>query len=295
MTPPLAGLLFCACLACAGVGLVLRRDTGPLGRLGASDEPKVSRPGPLTRLGGWAGTRFGPSVLRAYGPARRARVNRRLDLAGRPGGMTLEGFVRRKATWLMGAAALTLLLTIAGTWFSAFLLLPLGWWSSDIWLARRGRQRQERLERDVPDFLDVLSVTVRAGLGYRGALVRVASALGGPVGDEITAALRQMELGASRREAFLAMRDRNDSPSLDIFVTTQLQAEELGVPLADALVGIAKETRREAHQNARRRAQRAAPRVSLVVTMVIVPASILLILVSLLLGSGVLDGGLFGG
>lgn len=294
MTPALAGLLFSGCLAVALAGLVLRRDGGPIGRFGAA-EPAETRLGPTSRLVGWLGTRFGPTVLQAYGPGRRERIEHRLDLAGRPGGLSLEGFVRRKAALFAGALALTAILALGGSWFSGLFLLPLGWWGIDIWLARLGRLRQERLERDVPDFLDVLSVTVRAGLGYRGALVRVASALGGPCGEEIEMALRQMELGASRREAFLAMRDRNASPSLDIFVTTQLQAEELGVPLADALVGIAKETRREAHQNARRRAQRAAPRVSLVISMVIVPASIILTLVGLLLGSGILDSGLLGG
>ena len=73
--------------------------------------------------------------------------------------------------------------------------------------AREGRLRQERIERDLPDFLDILAVTVRAGLGYRPALLRVAEALGGPVGEEVLTALRQMDLGANRRDAFLAMCD----------------------------------------------------------------------------------------
>ena len=61
---------------------------------------------------------------------------------------------------------------------SPLLLIPailLGWFGPDIWLARQGRLRQERIERDLPDFLDILAVTVRAGLGYRAALGRVAT------------------------------------------------------------------------------------------------------------------------
>ena len=73
-------------------------------------------------------------------------------------------------------------------------------------------------------------------------------------------ALRQMSLGASRRAAFEALRDRNASEQLSSFVAAQLQAEELGVPLSEALNDIAHDMRRAAHQAARRRAARATPR-----------------------------------
>jgi tight adherence protein C len=89
-----------------------------------------------------------------------------------------------------------------------------------------------------------------------------------------------MELGSDRRQAFLALRERNKSESLKSFVAAQLQAEELGVPLAEALNDIAGDMRRIAYQNARRDAQRAAPRVSLIVTTLIVPGAIILILLS---------------
>ena len=102
--------------------------------------------------------------------------------------------------------------------------------------------------------------------------------------------LRQMELGQDRREAFLALRERNKSDSLKSFVAAQLQAEELGVPLAEALNDIATDMRRVAHQNARRRAQRAAPRVSLIVTTLIVPGAMILILLSVYFASGLRKG-----
>ena len=148
-------------------------------------------------------------------------------------------------------------------------------------LNRAGRLRQEAIERTLPDFLDILAVSVRAGLGYRYALRRVAESLGGPVGEEMLTVLRQIDLGADRREAFLALRDRNESDALKAFVAAQLQAEELGVPLSEALNDIASDMRRMANQNARRQAQRASPRVSLLVTTLIVPGSMILILLSI--------------
>jgi tight adherence protein C len=103
-----------------------------------------------------------------------------------------------------------------------------------------------------------------------------------------------MELGATRREAFQALRERNNSRTLDNFVAAQLQAEELGVPLADALEAIAADTRRLAAQSARRRAQRATPRITLVAISLLLPATMLLIVVGLVIGSGLQIGHVFG-
>ena len=94
----------------------------------------------------------------------------------------------------------------------------------------------------------------------------MAESLGGPVGEEMLVALRQMELGASRRAAFEALRERNASEQLTSFVAAQLQAEELGVPLSEALNDIAADMRRAAHQPARRRARARRRASSLIVT-----------------------------
>jgi tight adherence protein C len=169
------------------------------------------------------------------------------------------------------------------------------WFGPDVWLSREGRLRQERIQRDLPDFMDILAVTVRAGLGYRAALQRVAESLSGPVSEEMLTSLRQMDLGASRRDAFQAMAARNSSEALSSMVSAQLQAEELGVPLSEALNEIAEDMRRAAHQDARRRAARAAPRISLIVTTVIVPGAMILILMTLFLSSDVGESGLLGG
>jgi tight adherence protein C len=193
---------------------------------------------------------------------------------------------------VLGSGLGVLYVLIGGTPLMLLLFGGVGWFGPDVLVAREGRLRQERIERDLPDFMDILAVTVRAGLGYRLALTRVSEALGGPVGEEMLVALRQMSLGASRRSAFEALRDRNASEQLSSFVAAQLQAEELGVPLSEALNDIAHDMRRSAHQAARRRAARATPRVSLVITSLIVPGTMILIFVAMLLGSGVQESGL---
>ncbi|HTE62894.1 MAG TPA: type II secretion system F family protein [Solirubrobacteraceae bacterium] len=297
MTPLLAGALAALFISVGLLGVPMLLDRGPLERLAGRAGGAPARRSSLTArvVGGLAG-QLGPRVAPSIRTRQRERIAHRLDLAGRPGGVTVQRFIGLKAALATLLGGVVALLVLAG---SSPLLLPLaiavGWFGPDLWLAREARLRQERIERDLPDFLDILAVTVRAGLGYRAALGRVAEALGGPIADEMLTALRQMELGASRRQAFLALRERSASESLGTFIAAQLQAEELGVPLSQALNDIAEDMRRTAHQNARRRASRAAPRVSLIVTTMIVPGAMILILVSILLGSDLSESGLLGG
>jgi tight adherence protein C len=297
MSPPLAGLAAACCCGIALRGYALMRAPSPVERreLTAELEDRSDRRGPLRALIDALGARLGPRFLARLSDNRRAALTRRLDLAGRSGAGSLERYAEVKAAVVVLGAFVAALFILAGSVLGAVLWMLFSWLAPDVWLSRTGRRRQERIERDIPDFIDVLAITVRAGTGYRAALHRVSLALSGPVPEEVLAMLRQMDLGATRREAFQALRERNDSRTLDNFVAAQLQAEELGVPLADALTNIASDTRRLAAQNARRRAQRAAPRITLIVISMLLPATIMLIVVGVFLGSGVNFSHILGG
>jgi tight adherence protein C len=295
VSPAIYGLLAAACVG-LGIAALPGLRGAQIGSLDATVTAEDARDDGIWRYVERLAARLGPRASGALSAGRRESINRRLDSAGRPDGMTVQRFVGLQAALSLIVFVFMLFFVLQGS--SPFFLLigvVMGWGAPEVWLSRRSRLRQERIERDLPDFLDILAVTVRAGLGYRLALQRVAESLGGPVGDEMLTALRQMGLGVQRREAFEALRDRNRSEALNSFVAAQIQAEELGVPLADALNDIAIDMRRIAHQGARRRAQRAAPRVALLTTTLIVPGAIILLLVSLLLGSGAADSGLLGG
>jgi tight adherence protein C len=285
-----------------GLGLFaipMLRDEGPVerlgGRTGGLREPERRR-SVVARLVNHLAARLGPRLAPSLRASRRTALERRLDYAGRPGLLTVQRFIGIKAALalLLGPGLGGLLLVLGASPVFVLLLAGIGWWGPDVWLSRLGRLRQEAIERALPDFLDILAVSVRAGLGYRLALRRVAEALEGPVSEELLTVLRRMELGQDRREAFLALRERNRSESLKSFVAAQLQAEELGVPLAEALNDIAGDMRRLAYQSARRQAQRAGPRVSLLVTTLIVPGSIILILLSVAFATGSGTGNPFG-
>ena len=231
------------------------------------------------------GRRFGPPLQALLGERRVDRVRRRLAAAGRPAGLTVERYLGRKAAFGVLATLVALVLLSQGRPLLGISTLVGGWVWMDAWLAGAVRRRQAEIDRRLPDFLDVLAVTVGAGLGFRLALLRVSETLGGPLAEEILTTLRQMDLGAERRAAFVELRERNPSPAIGTFVGALLQAEELGTPLADALVELAADMRRTGAQLARRRAARAAPRVSLIVSLVLVPGTLVVLLVAMILGA----------
>ncbi|WP_423461788.1 type II secretion system F family protein [Promicromonospora sp. MS192] len=234
-----------------------------------------------------------PLAVRLHGRARLQRLDTMIRRAGRPDGVTLTMFVRREAAFLLIGVLFGLLLTLQGLWmFGVPLAVVLIAWMR-LWLFLAGNARQQQIDSELPDFLDVLSVTVTAGLGFRQALERVCELHDGALAAEMRTALQEMNVGTSRRQAFVALRERNRSAAVGTFVTALLQAEELGVPLAQALTDIASDVRREHAENVRRNASRAAPLVSLVVTLTILPGALILIVSSVLIANAGVLGGIF--
>jgi len=241
-----------------------------------------------------AGIRWAPTVLRLMGPARIARMRARIEHAGHPYGLTVERYAARRAVYGALGGLCALMLLTQGNWLLALLLIAYGWWWADLGLWVAVRRRRDDIERTLPDFLDVLAVVVSAGLGFRQALERVNAVYQGPWSDEVRIALRQMDVGVSRRDAFDQLRKRNRSEQVGQFVTALQQGEELGAPIARTLLQIATDMRRTEAQNARRRASRMVPRATLVVTTLLVPATMILLMAGTVIGSQIHFGDLFG-
>ncbi|MEU4271953.1 DUF5936 domain-containing protein [Streptomyces sp. NPDC026092] len=232
------------------------------------------------------GMRYSAAVLRAMGPKRVDAVRRRIDLAGNPGGLTIDRYGARRAVYGFLGGFGGLIMLSDGDVLVALLLFAFGafWTEVGIWSAIR--IRKDQIERTLPDFLDVLAVVVSAGLGFRQALDRVAEKYEGPWADELRITLRQMDMGVSRRQAFDELRRRNDSEQVAQFVTALQQGEELGAPIVETLIQIANDMRRTDAQNARRKAAKAVPKATMVITTLMVPATMILLGAGLFLGSG---------
>ncbi|MER7488467.1 DUF5936 domain-containing protein [Streptomyces sp. NPDC126497] len=257
------------------------------GDLALALEVGSTRTGAVDSLVDRLGMRYAPAVLRLMGPRQVARYRRRIDLAGNPGGLTLDRYAARRAVYGFLGVVGFLAFLMRGQLLMALLLLAFGafWTEVGIWSAIR--VRRDVIERTLPDFLDVLAVVVSAGLGFRQALDRVSSKYEGPWADELRITLRQMDLGMSRRQAFAELRRRNDSEQVAMFVTALQQGEELGAPIVDTLVSLAKDMRRTDAQNARRKAARAVPKATMMITTFMVPATMILLGAGLILGSGI--------
>ncbi|MFH8365885.1 DUF5936 domain-containing protein [Streptomyces sp. NPDC018031] len=232
------------------------------------------------------GMRWAPLVLRLMGGKRVARVRRRIDLAGNPGGLTVDRYAARRAVYGFLGFGGALVMLAKGQLLLALLLVVFGlfWIEVGIWAAVR--ERKDAIERTLPDFLDVLAVVVSAGLGFRQALDRVSEKYEGPWADELRITLRQMDMGVSRRQAFEELRRRNDSEQVAQFVTALQQGEDLGAPIVDTLIAIANDMRRTDAQNARRRAARAVPKATMVITTFMVPGTMILLVAGFFIGSG---------
>lgn len=241
------------------------------------------------------GMRWAPAVLRMMGEKAVNKKRRQIDMAGNPGGLTIDRYAARRAVYgalgVFGAFAMLL----RGQVFLALLMVGFGlfWVEAGIWSAVR--VRREHIERTLPDFLDVLAVVVSAGLGFRQALGRVADKYEGPWADELRITLRQMDMGVSRRQAFDELRRRNDSEQVAMFVTALQQGEELGAPIVDTLIQIANDMRRTDAQNARRKASRAVPKATFAVTTFLLPGTLVLLTVGFIYGANVDFGFVTGG
>lgn len=294
------GLLLAAVLGLAVYGAfhgirMYRADAKLPGDLAVALEIGASR----TTVTGSAidrlGMRWAPYVLRMMGPKRVDTVRRKLDMAGNPGGLTIDRYAARRAVYggLGFLVALGMLMNGHIVFAVLFLLYGLFW--TDVLIRAAISRRKDDIERTLPDFLDVLAVVVSAGLGFRQALERVAEKYEGPWADELRITLRQMDMGVGRREAFEQLRKRNESDQVTMFVSALQQGEELGAPIVDTLIQIANDMRRTDAQNARRKAAKAVPKATLIVTSFMLPGTMILIVVGFYYASNVNFNDIFGG
>ncbi|MFF1694115.1 DUF5936 domain-containing protein [Streptomyces sp. NPDC058257] len=232
------------------------------------------------------GMRFAPLVLRLMGPKRVDAKRRRIDMAGNPGGLTIDRYAARRAVYGLFGVVMGLVFLSNGSPLFGLLTLAFGVMAADALIWQAIRERREVIDRTLPDFLDVLAVVVSAGLGFRQALDRVAERYEGPWADELRITLRQMDMGVSRRQAFDELRRRNASEQVSQFVSALQQGEELGSPIADTLIQLATDMRRTDAQNSRRRAAKTIPKATMVTLVFMLPATMILIAAGMFLGSG---------
>ena len=160
-----------------------------------------------------------------------------------------------------------------------------GWCGPDLWLRSAAQRRAERIEREAPLALDLISAAVAAGIPLDHAIAAARDAVGDPLRGELEQVTANLALGRRRGDELRELGTRTDSPSLARLASALRISDRLGVPLADGLRRQAVRARAERSRLVQERAARAAPRILLVVVFVLVPAAMLPVMTALALSA----------
>jgi tight adherence protein C len=211
--------------------------------------PMVKR---LSRVGSRGGDRGGMI----------ARTDAKLEKAGYPGGLRGADWMGVKVLGAIVGAILGFLLGLAmgGPALGFVFVLgggAIGFIGPEFWLGRRIRARSMAMILQLPDALDLLTISVEAGLGFDAALAKVVEKMEGPLVNEFRQALAEIRMGRSRRDALRDVVARADAQPVSNFIGAIVQAEQLGVPIAKVLQIQSNQLRIERRQRAEEAAAKA--------------------------------------
>jgi tight adherence protein C len=163
-------------------------------------------------------------------------------------------------------------------WVGLPIAIFFGWRAPLMIIDRRARRRLEQIDYDLPELIDILVVTVEAGLGFSGSIRTASERISGPLGDELRLALQEQNMGLSTEESLRHMLARADTPSVRSFVRAVTQGETLGVSIGDILRSLAVEMRKRRRASAEEQAQKAPIKILFPLVFLIFPAMFVILL-----------------
>lgn len=211
------------------------------------------------------------------------RIRHKLELAGSPPRWDVDRVIAFKVLGLFGGGLLGFLLGLAMGGFLPTVALTvcgalLGYYGPNMAIYQAAYNRSAQIRKDLPDALDLLTISVEAGLAFDAAISQVARNTHGPLADEFFRVLQEMQIGMGRPEAMRALGDRTDVDELQGFVTAMVQADAFGIPIANVLRVQAKEMRIKRSQRAEEAAQKVPVKILFPLIFCILPSLFIVVL-----------------
>ena len=205
------------------------------------------------------------------------RIRKRLDVAGNPVGWTVErvqaGKVIGAITMFLVSVALTQVIgpgfTVRLVWIVGATVV--GWFGPNLYLYQKVYDRSNRMQRDLPDAIDLMTISVESGLAFDAAVQQVARNTEGPLADEFSRVLREMQIGQGRAEALRGLAERTEVDDVKSFVTSMVQADSFGIPIANVLRIQSSEMRTKRRQRAEEKAQKVPVKITIPLIFCILP------------------------
>lgn len=212
------------------------------------------------------------------------RIRSKLDIAGNPPGWTVDRVVSLKFVGLVVGPMIGFLFGAVLGWgigpavVTALLGGTLGYFGPNIYLYQRGEERTTEMQKALPDALDLLTISVEAGLGFDSALAQVARNTDGPLAQEFARVLQEMQIGLGRSAAMRALGDRSPLPDLRSFTSALVQADSFGIPIGQVLRVQSSEIRVKRRQRAEEQAQKVPVKILLPLMACILPCLFIVVL-----------------
>jgi len=232
----------------------------------------------LAPIGAWLAS----WVLRVNPRSTKDSIGLRLMAAGISRTVSPTGFLAAKGLFALGGLFVGSMLGAArgpgGLLIVALFLGAVGFLAPDYGLTLKARGRKERIRADLPDALDLLAISVEAGLGFDASLARINEHMEGPLAEEFGLTLSEMRIGESRSEALKRLSERVDAQELSAFTRALIQADQLGTSLGRILRVQAADARLRRQAAAEEKAMKAPIKMLFPTVLFIFPAMFLVIL-----------------
>lgn len=189
-----------------------------------------------------------------------AWLDKQLAAAGRPKGWPLARLLVVKPLMALAGAGMGVFLYLSdpsgGKFFLGLATTALAYFVPDLLLRSNAEKRRKAIQLELPNSLDQMLISVQAGLGFEASMARTAANGSGPLAEELIRTLQDMQVGRTRKDAYLDLAYRVDVPDLRSFVRAVVQADAYGIAIAKVLQAQAKEMRTKRRQRAEEHAMK---------------------------------------